>query len=1531
MKLNQTELLPIWNVAEAYLKNFASDADFVTKMQLAFGDSYDLDSATNFARDWIVGDFSGFPVIKVRPAAEINGANGAFASATNTIYLSQEFISQNDESLIATVLLEEYGHYLDSQINVLDATGDEGQIFAALVQGENLSQATLSGLLAEDDTANIILDGEAIEIEQQDEAEIDFSVNEDAGSISFPLFATAQEDNTGPTDPAQYTLSLDEGSSTATPGEDFENLFPIDILFPGGVLPGETIETTTRIIIPIVNDDSSENDETIVLTPGNFSSNFNPFSDPVIVAIVDDDGIDLDPLRVGGNFEEISDNRFEASGTIRIGRSDGLFPLLTLEGEANYDENIFSASGTFLSSIGSIQEPLFEGSIEIPIGTATATSFQDNGNSPEQFGLAGLDIDFSSLALTQNGMRLESQFSLPDEITGRFINISLSQPDALFISQNGPRIGVSGSIDFPEQQFSLFDLLNVNASDLAISYDAPQDAIKIQGKITVDSFTKSSDTEVVADLSGSNFIQVRDEDGDGDAEADIVGSLSVKNLDLPGGWGLSEAAVTLDTINDSIGGDVKVTFPFASREIGVGLGLEFMPINPLELNRISAEVDGLQLAIGNTGAFLQSLSGGVNNLAPSNTDPIEFTGGVGITAGPEVFGNALANLDLSATISSERVTGMGQLTIIDSRIVNASGSATLDWNQKFLSTNSNFSILSGLIQTENSFRTDPRFNINMAGSASVSIPNFEFLPFGGTRLGSGNFLLDFSNDGNFSNDFAQGWQTIQKTFLGFDVELVAGFRGFFDGRFEPFGADEILPTNSFDVEADTEFILLNVNWDNSTSENVPVQVIDNNGNLIQEADFAANNIAIVEELTNETNKTVIIVNPAAGVWDIEVVDDTGLGEVRVFATRDSEAPTIEVTAPAVDVTGPEVTIEWDAFDANSDAEIKLFYDTDNEGFDGVLITDGLTEMDGAGDFIWNTEGVPTGDYFIYAMVMDENNPPAFSYSTGTVQITEEADISVTKTASADTVSVGEELIYTVTVTNNGTIDSTGITLTDTLPDEVEFVSSSIAPSTQSNNTLTFEIDDLSSGESTTFEMAVTPTTTGTIANSASVMSNTFDPDATNDAIVLATTVTEPAPDLAVTVEDPGFVVTGNNFTYSITVTNNGPAQATGVTLTNNLPGAVNFVSATSSQGDISDSGRIVTANLGDLDSGETATVDILVTPIAADLLTNIVSVTSNEPDPDLTNNSIIQTTQVNAELLEEADLELTKTVNNLTPNVGELVTFTLTLANNGPGLASRIEVTDLLPPSLSFVSAEPDRGSYDEVTGIWSVADVQDGLSTSLAIAATVETIGTLINTAEISAVDQDDPDSTPNNNNPDEDDQASITLNSSSNLMVIEGTPGNDTLVGTEGEDSIAGLSGSDRLFGLSSNDILNGGPDNDILDGSPGNDTVIGGAGRDILIGGPNSDIFVLPTDTAAPDESQADVILAFQLNFLDPTTPTDLIGLTGGLTEADLNLEPSNVFRQGTIILDADTDRVLGVVANIPPDRLSGLFVSIDSGLF
>jgi uncharacterized repeat protein (TIGR01451 family) len=117
-----------------------------------------------------------------------------------------------------------------------------------------------------------------------------------------------------------------------------------------------------------------------------------------------------------------------------------------------------------------------------------------------------------------------------------------------------------------------------------------------------------------------------------------------------------------------------------------------------------------------------------------------------------------------------------------------------------------------------------------------------------------------------------------------------------------------------------------------------------------------------------------------------------------------------------------------------------------------------------------------------------------------------------------------------------------------------------------------------------------------------------------------------------------------------------------------------------------------------------------------------------------------------------ADLKLVKTVSKDNPKVGEVITFTLTLTNEGPFSVSQVQVKDIIPAGLINISGATSSGAYDSVTGMWDLRGVTidpsgDGSIKTLQITATIGPDCGSINTiAEIFSSERFDPDSTPNN-----------------------------------------------------------------------------------------------------------------------------------------------------------------------------------------
>ena len=137
---------------------------------------------------------------------------------------------------------------------------------------------------------------------------------------------------------------------------------------------------------------------------------------------------------------------------------------------------------------------------------------------------------------------------------------------------------------------------------------------------------------------------------------------------------------------------------------------------------------------------------------------------------------------------------------------------------------------------------------------------------------------------------------------------------------------------------------------------------------------------------------------------------------------------------------------------------------------------------------------------------------------------------------------------------------------------------------------------------------------------------------------------------------------------------------------------------------------------------------------------NTATVTAIEPDPDPLNNTQTSTPVPGA----QANMAVTKAVNNAAPLIGSNVVFTVTASNAGPNAATGVSVSDALPAGYTFVSASASAGTYTSGTGVWTIGSLANGGSATLIITATVKATGPYANTATITA---SEPDPDPLNN----------------------------------------------------------------------------------------------------------------------------------------------------------------------------------------
>ena len=384
---------------------------------------------------------------------------------------------------------------------------------------------------------------------------------------------------------------------------------------------------------------------------------------------------------------------------------------------------------------------------------------------------------------------------------------------------------------------------------------------------------------------------------------------------------------------------------------------------------------------------------------------------------------------------------------------------------------------------------------------------------------------------------------------------------------------------------------------------------------------------------------------------------------------------------------------------------------------------------------------PDGTVLLSDASVAGNEPdsiPANNVDDETTDVVRLADLEIIKTGSHDSRAPGELLTYTLTVENLGPGDASGVVVTDTVPAGVSYESDDGGCDASGEPVIVCAVGNLAAGASIAIQIVVRvdlATQPGALLeNRAEVTGDQPDPDPGNDEDTVITTVT-PLADLRVdkdgvgevvtgpTVDDltetPGVVTAGRRMTYTLTVGNGGPTDASGVVVTDTLPAGVSYVSDDASCDTFAL--PVLRCELGVLASGASTMVTIVVDAdpglVPFSMLENLVVVSGDDPDPDLGNNSDDHSTTV----LAMADLSIDKTAAPPVVTPGDPVTFDITVTNAGPSLARDVVVEDTLPVSLTYVSDSAGCDTVGLPTLSCALGDMAPGVSVSFDVTATVE------------------------------------------------------------------------------------------------------------------------------------------------------------------------------------------------------------------
>ena len=496
----------------------------------------------------------------------------------------------------------------------------------------------------------------------------------------------------------------------------------------------------------------------------------------------------------------------------------------------------------------------------------------------------------------------------------------------------------------------------------------------------------------------------------------------------------------------------------------------------------------------------------------------------------------------------------------------------------------------------------------------------------------------------------------------------------------------------------------------------------------------ANNVVIVDRLGEGLTFVSASDN---GVWDpvkrtVTWIVDLAKGESKVFSVIAIVSGYGNVTnslvvgnkTAGVNVTVPEIIPDKTAnisnpnFGDNVNYTVTVTNDGIGDAKDVVVrdvLGEGLKFVSATGEYTWDEDSrtvtwivdLAKGEsrtFYVNATVVgygNVTNSLVVGNKTAGVNVTV-PEIIPDKTANISNPNFGDNVNYTVTVTNDGIGDAKDVVVRDVLGEGLKFVSATGNYSfDEVTHTVTW-IVDLAKGESKVFSVIATVSGYGNVTNSLVVGNKTAG---------VNVTVPEINPDKTVDNEIPNF---GDNVTYTVKVTNDGIGDANNVVITDVLDKGLKFLNATGNFTYDEKTGTITW--IVDLDKGETKTFNVNVTVLGYGVLPNTVAVGNKTAVRNITVPEIITVKEVNS-----SDI-----------HIGDEITYTITVSNSGKINATNVVIRDILPEGLKFINAS-NGGVYDPVTGIitW-ILNITANSTVDLTADVCVNKSGNITNTVNV-------------------------------------------------------------------------------------------------------------------------------------------------------------------------------------------------------
>ena len=317
-----------------------------------------------------------------------------------------------------------------------------------------------------------------------------------------------------------------------------------------------------------------------------------------------------------------------------------------------------------------------------------------------------------------------------------------------------------------------------------------------------------------------------------------------------------------------------------------------------------------------------------------------------------------------------------------------------------------------------------------------------------------------------------------------------------------------------------------------------------------------------------------------------------------------------------------------------------------------------------------------------------------------------SDLIVTITSNNSHINIGENVTYTITILNNGTVDVDNVIVFNNLPFSITYATSTplYLPSLGM-----WVITNLSAGASETLNITINHTSSGIFNYTANITGDIIDTNPTNNLDNITITVDEYTDLVTYFTVNNNTIIDEGLLNFTITVYNNGSFNLTNVKVSTNLP----------STGIYNASGIFDTVNgiwdIGNLTSFENRTITLKVNMTSPGNYTYWANSTCKENERNYNNNN----QRLNVTIYADYDLNVNITLlSNNTLNVGENVSFLIIVCNNGPSTARNVQIIDNILGTPLFIS----KGTY--TPGNWNIGNLSKGEIATLNLTLNITTVG---------------------------------------------------------------------------------------------------------------------------------------------------------------------------------------------------------------